>query len=106
MDTDTLFPETATAPNVTRQVLAHTPEMMTVRFRFGAKGAEGALHSHAHVQSTYVQSGRFRFFIGGETRVVGPGDAFVIPGGVTHGCICMEPGVMIDAFTPRRDDFL
>jgi quercetin dioxygenase-like cupin family protein len=96
----------ATGPNVTRQVLADSPGLMTVAFRFATAGATGALHSHPHVQSTYVAAGRFRFSIGGVLREVGPGDAFVVPGGVEHGCICLEPGLLIDAFTPRRDDFL
>ena len=35
------------------------------------------------------------------------GDAFVIPSGVTHGCKLLEgPGVLLDTFTPRREDFL
>ncbi len=99
------FPIVATDPGVTRQVLADSAELMTVRFRFAA-GAEGRLHSHPHVQSTYVLSGRFRFAIGGRVAEVGPGDAFVIPSGVEHGCTCLEEGVLIDGFAPRRDDFL
>lgn len=101
-----MYPQVSTAPDVTRQVLAESPALMVVAFRFGATGAEGALHNHPHVQATFVQSGRFRFSIGGEMREVGPGDAFVIPGGVEHGCTCIEPGTMIDSFAPRRDDFL
>lgn len=101
-----MFPEISTGPDVTRQVLADSPELMTVCFRFSQSGAEGALHHHPHVQSTFVQSGRFRFQVGGDSFDVGPGDAFVIPSGVEHGCICLEPGVLIDGFTPRRDDFL
>lgn len=90
---------------VTRQVLSDHPQLMVVAFRFEA-GAEGALHDHPHVQSTYVESGRFRFTLGEETREVGPGDSFVIPSGLRHGCVCLEPGTLIDGFTPRRDDFL
>lgn len=101
-----MFPEISTGPDVTRQVLADSPELMTVCFRFSKSGAEGALHHHPHVQSTFVQSGRFRFQVGENSFDVGPGDAFVIPSGVEHGCICLEPGVLIDGFTPRRDDFL
>jgi quercetin dioxygenase-like cupin family protein len=69
-------------------------------------GAEGALHDHVHVQSTFVQAGRFRFTLGDAMREVGPGDSFVVPSGLRHGCVCLEPGVLIDSFTPRRDDFL
>lgn len=101
-----MYPEISTGTHVTRQVLAETPELMTVRFAFTAAGAEGALHSHVHVQSTFVLSGRFRFTVSGTEFLVGPGDAFVIPSNAVHGCVCLEPGVLIDGFTPRRDDFL
>lgn len=101
-----MFPEVTAGTDVTRQVLADSPELMTVRFRFQAVGALGALHSHPHVQSTFVQSGSFRFSIDGHEFTVGPGDAFVIPSHAEHGCVCLEPGVLIDGFTPRRDDFL
>lgn len=88
-----------------RTVLAHSPDLMVVRFAF-PEGANGALHSHPHVQSTYVHSGRFRFTVDGRVFEVGPGDAFVIPSGAEHGCLCLEEGQLIDSFTPRRDDFL
>jgi quercetin dioxygenase-like cupin family protein len=100
------YPVVSTGEGVTRQVLACAPELMTVAFRFAAEGAVGALHHHPHVQSTFVQSGRFRFSVDGRTFEVGPGDAFVIPSGALHGCVCLEPGTLIDGFTPRRDDFL
>ncbi|WP_299740015.1 cupin domain-containing protein [uncultured Roseobacter sp.] len=100
------FPIVSTAENVTRQVLSDHPELMVVAFRFGQEGAIGALHSHPHVQSTYVESGRFQFTLGDEVREVGPGDSFVIPSGMKHGCICLEPGTLVDCFTPRREDFL
>ena len=70
---------------VTRTVLAESPEIMLVELAFAA-GGEGLPHSHPHVQSTFVKAGRYRF-------TVGPGDAFVIPSGVTHGCELLEgPG--------------
>jgi len=100
------YPIVETGTDVTRQVLADHENMMVVAFRFAAEGAEGALHDHPHVQSTYVESGRFRFTLGDEEREVGPGDSFVIPSGLRHGCVCLEPGTLVDCFTPRRDDFL
>ena len=99
------YPAAHPDPGVTRQVLADAPELMVVRFDF-AEGAAGRVHSHPHVQATYVASGRFRFSLAGEVFEVGPGDSFVIPGGAPHGCTCLERGELIDSFTPRRDDFL
>ena len=100
------FPVIESGDNVTRQVLADHPDLMVVAFRFAAKGAIGALHSHPHVQSTYVESGRFRFTLGEDEREVGLGDSFIIPSEMVHGAVCLEPGTLIDSFTPRRDDFL
>ena len=100
------FPSTDAGNNVMRRVLAESPQMMLVEFAFAANGI-GAPHSHPHAQSTFVKSGRFEFTIAGETFVVGPGDAFVIPSGAAHSCRSLgEPGVLIDTFAPRRDDFL
>lgn len=79
--------------------------LIVVAFNFDAD-AEGKLHNHPHIQSTYVESGRFNFSVDGVVVEVGPGDSFVIPSQAIHGCRCLEPGRLIDTFTPRRDDFL
>lgn len=99
------FPIVSPGEGVKRQVLSDSPELMVVSFSF-EKDAEGALHNHPHIQSTYVRSGRFRFSVAGDSIDVGPGDSFVIPSDAVHGCVCLEPGELIDTFTPRRDDFL
>lgn len=100
------FPEVPADPGVTRQVLSDSPELMVVAFRFQNEGAEGKMHSHPHVQSTYVESGRFEFTVGNETFEVASGQSFVLPSNALHGCRCLEPGTLIDTFAPRRDDFL
>ena len=100
------YPIVPTDPGVTRQVLADHPELMVVAFEFANKGATGKLHHHPHIQSTFVKSGRFVFSVDGKESEVGPGDSFVIPTNAEHGCVCLEPGTLIDCFTPRRNDFL
>jgi quercetin dioxygenase-like cupin family protein len=99
------YPLAYPAPGITRQVLSDSAGLMMVAFAFEA-GATGERHSHPNVQSTYVESGRFRFEIGSESLEVGPGDSFVIPSGLEHGCTCLVAGRLIDCFTPRRPDFL
>jgi quercetin dioxygenase-like cupin family protein len=102
---DPTFPAIPTDPGVIRQVLAERPELMLVSFSFEV-GAEGRPHSHPHVQATYVREGRFLFTVDGETKEIGPGDSLVVPADAVHGCRCLEAGVLIDSFAPRRDDFL
>lgn len=99
------FPEVEVDGGVRRQVLADHKDLMVVAFRFAAD-MEGALHDHPHVQSTYVKSGAFEFYLGDDTFTVRAGDSFVIPSGARHGCRCLEAGELVDCFTPRRDDFL
>lgn len=100
-----MFPRIPADPGVTRQVLSEAPELMVVAFDFET-GAEGKLHNHPHVQSTYVEKGRFVFIVDGAERELSPGDSLVVPSNAVHGCRCLESGRLIDTFTPRRDDFL
>lgn len=41
-----------------------------------------------------------------EQGAAGPGDAMLKTDGVIHGCTCLEAGVLLDIFTPMREDFL
>lgn len=97
--------ESEAGPGVIRRVLAYTDGLMCVENRF-QKGAVGALHSHPHTQITYVVSGAFSFTIEGETHTVRTGDALLKEDGVPHGCTCLEEGVLLDIFSPMREDFV
>ena len=90
---------------VERRVLAYCDAMMCVENTF-EKGAVGALHSHPHTQITYVASGAFDFEIDGEHHTVRQGDTLQKQDGVAHGCVCLEAGVLVDFFTPMREDFI
>jgi len=96
---------TPSGEGVERRVLADNADMMTVEFRF-REGGIGVPHSHPHVQSTFVGSGRFEFMVDGETRPLGPGDSLIVPSNAVHSCQALEAGHLIDTFAPRRDDFL
>ena len=93
------------APGVKRRMLCHDKDLMMVEVAF-EKGAVGAMHSHPHIQVSLVASGRFELDIGGEKRVLETGDSYRVPADVVHGCVALEPGVLIDTFTPHREDFL
>lgn len=90
---------------VTRRVLAYTDGLMCVENTF-EKGAVGFLHSHPHTQITYVAEGVFSFTIGDETKIVRKGDTMLKEHGIIHGCTCLEAGVLLDIFTPMREDFV
>lgn len=93
------------APGSKRRVLVHTEELMQVEFAFDT-GAIGALHSHPHVQASYIAEGRFEVTVGGKVQVLGPGGSFIVPSNVEHGVKALEAGRLIDTFAPMRKDFL
>ena len=88
-----------------RRVLARNEQLMAVEVSFET-GAEGAEHSHPHTQCSYVLSGRFSYSVEGESTELGPGDSIVVPSGLPHGTVCLEKSVLLDIFTPCRQDFL
>ncbi|HUC80584.1 MAG TPA: cupin domain-containing protein [Flavisolibacter sp.] len=90
---------------IRRQALGFSDELMLVKVAF-EKGAIGALHQHPHTQASYVESGLFELEIGGEKKVLKAGDGYFVPPNVIHGCTCLEAGVLIDCFTPHREDFV
>ena len=88
-----------------RRVVLHTDELMVVEFAF-EKGGVGALHSHPHVQSSYVAVGRFEVTIDGRTETLETGSSFIVPSNLVHGVRALEAGRLVDTFTPHRADFL
>ena len=94
-----------TAPGMKRKIMAYDESLMLVRVEF-EKGAVGTLHSHPHVQISHVESGLFEVEINGEKKQLAAGDVFYVPPHAVHGAVCLEPGVLIDVFSPMREDFI
>ncbi|MBA4197081.1 MAG: cupin domain-containing protein [Chitinophaga sp.] len=90
---------------IQRQMFGYDDKVMLVKVKFEA-GAIGAMHSHHHSQVTYVEEGVFNMTIGNETKRIKKGDGYYVLPHVTHGITCIEPGILIDVFSPMREDFL
>lgn len=90
---------------IKRQFLGYGPELMAVKVWF-EEGAEGYMHDHPHTQVSYVESGEFEATIDGETQILRAGDSFHVEPNKSHGAICKKAGVLIDVFSPVREDFL
>ena len=90
---------------VQRKILASDGKLMTVEFHF-QKGSVGAPHSHPHEQVGYVVKGSFEATLDGKTTIIHPGDSYYVPSNVVHGVVALEDGILLDVFTPQREDFL
>ena len=53
-----------------------------------------------------ASGGRFEVTIGDEKAVLSAGEGYYVAPDVLHGCVCLEAGVLIDTFSPVREDFL
>lgn len=88
-----------------RKILVHDGKMMVVEFSF-KKGAVGALHSHPHEQIGYIAKGSFELEYKGKKEFVKAGDTYYVEPNAVHGVLALEDSVIIDVFTPQREDFL
>lgn len=80
--------------------------IMIVRFRF-VPFLVTPEHTHPHEQMSLIISGRVRFFIEGKERIASAGDVLHFPPHCRHGATMMdEEVVLIDIFSPIREDFL
>jgi quercetin dioxygenase-like cupin family protein len=95
----------APEPGLTRLIGAYNEKLFLAEHRM-EKGWIGTKHSHPHDQVVYVVSGRLRVMCGDSPFEVGAGDSFVVRGGIEHQAAALEPSVVIDVFTPIRDDYL
>lgn len=90
---------------VKRKIMSWDERLMVVKVAF-EKGGIGTVHKHHHSQISHVESGTFEVEIDNEKKVLSAGDAFYIPPNVLHGAVCLEAGVLIDVFSPMREDFV
>ena len=104
IETDTMEWETV-APGMKRKIMGYDNKIMMVKVQFD-KGGIGVRHKHHHSQTTYVVSGSFEVYVENEKKILKAGDGFYIPPEDEHGALCLEEGILIDVFSPTREDFL
>lgn len=90
---------------VSRKVLAWNDDLMMCEISFQA-GAIGKVHAHAHTQVSYVGRGSFRFRVGDEEKIVRRGDSILIEPNTLHGVDALEEAMLVDVFSPARQDFV
>ncbi len=87
------------------KTLAFGEKTHLAEFRL-SKGATIPRHSHPHEQTGYLVSGRMRFTIGDEAFDAESGDGWNIAGHVEHAVDVLEDSVVIEVFSPPRQDYL
>jgi quercetin dioxygenase-like cupin family protein len=99
------IPWESTDNGVERKILGFDDQLMMVCVRF-EKDAVGSLHHHVHRQISYVESGRFEVTIDSKKKILEQGDCFFVAPDLVHGVVALDKGILVDIFTPAREDFL
>jgi len=71
-----------------------------------SKGAPIPPHAHPHEQTGIMISGHIRFNVDGKIFEAEAGDSWCIPGNVEHSAEALEDSVVVEVFSPVREDYL
>ena len=83
-----------------------TADRLTVaRFEL-KKGGVVPRHAHDNEQVSCVLTGALRFQFDDREVVVGAGEVMQIPGGIAHEVTVLEDTVVMDIFSPVRQDWI
>lgn len=98
-------PQVPTAiPGLYRRTMATGERMMLCEF-FLERGTVVPAHSHMHEQCGYVLSGKLTLTIDGQETTFDQGDTYSIPGDVLHMATATEDTVLVEVFSPPREEF-
>ncbi len=97
-------PETMVSPLVKRRLISGENAML-LRIDL-QRGASVETHQHPHEQISYILSGRVEFDLAGYKQIMTAGDVVCVPGNTPHALTVLEDTVILEIFSPPREDFL
>ena len=99
------IPKEQLSDGVVRQ-MAYGDALMICRLTIGARNRDHAARSHSRTDDDRREGPR-PFRARRREQTFGPGDILHFPSGFWHGATMLdEEVVLLDIFTPRREDFL
>jgi quercetin dioxygenase-like cupin family protein len=90
---------------IRRRTLAAGEQMMQMLVMLDA-GSHLPEHQHPHEQVTHVLRGRLRLSMAGSVREIAAGQSICLPGGTPHAADALEDTLVVDTFSPPREDLL
>jgi len=92
-------------PGVFRKTMSYSDSLMVCEIRL-VKGAVVPTHQHVHEQTSYVISGKLRYTVEEESHVLEAGNAVMLASNVPHSAEAVEDTLIIDVFSPLREEYL
>jgi quercetin dioxygenase-like cupin family protein len=93
------------APGIRRRTVSHGSTMYQMIAELEA-GSVMSEHQHPQEQIMYIISGRMRVNLRENSRELGPGESLYLASSVPHGVETLEKTVVLDTFSPPRDEYL
>lgn len=61
-------------------------------------------HSHSNEQVSYLAKGKLKIIIGNDEKVIEANEGYMVPPNVKHHIEVIEDSLIIDFFSPKRED--
>lgn len=90
---------------VKREILNKEGSLMLVRVEL-AEGFIGDIDQHPEEQLSYIEKGKVEFEVDGRVQLLSEGCVQHIPSNIKHRVRVIEACVILDIFTPLRQDLL
>ncbi|MCD9023791.1 cupin domain-containing protein [Cohnella silvisoli] len=92
-------------PEIRRKILPPGKQMMSMLIEF-KQGGFGPEHAHPHEQLGFVIQGKIKMLLDGKEIVAEAGDQVCVPGNIPHSVLALEDSLVLETFTPLREDLL
>ena len=93
------------APGIRRRTIAHGASMYQMLAKLDA-GSRMPEHKHPQEQIVHILEGRMRLIVSGVPHELEGGESFYLASNVPHGVETLEDTMVLDTFSPPRDDYL
>jgi len=91
-------------PGVWRRTLSWGERLMVCQVVL-EEGAVVPGHRHPHEQITYIVEGELSMKVEGRIYVLGAGDSLLFPADVEHGATALKRTLVVDNFSPPREEY-
>ncbi len=92
-------------PGITGLVLAFTPKLMIVQFKY-KRGSQIGIHEHIHEQASYLLKGTLKYTVAGKEIIMRRGAGLVISANAEHQIEALDDTTEIVTYSPMRADLL
>ena len=84
--------------------IVHMNNITTIFFQ-APKGLITAKdHSHSNEQVSYLAKGKLKIVIGDKEKIIKENEGYMVPSNEEHHIEVMEDSLIIDFFSPKRED--